>query len=110
MDAQTTYGSILRTYAAGLDEGTNDRDASADTRYWAARFLRIVSHTSTATGRLSAGDAAVTDCAYPPTTADRDAAVAALYDYLTRSYGPGDDGHAAFDAGFELARTILRNV
>lgn len=97
----TTYGRILHTYAAGLIAGVNDRDASPETRYWAARFLRVVADS----GQIAAG------VVYPPSDRSRRDLVATLHWYLTRSYGPGpNDSIDAFNAGFALALDVIRNA
>jgi hypothetical protein len=83
--------TLIRTYADGCERAAFDTDLTIAERYWTVRFLRVVA-------------------SYDP--ASRADAVAGLYEYLTRSYGPGDEPGAldAFNAGFNRAVAILRNI
>jgi len=111
-----TYGSIIRSYAEGVESGAYDQDLTASQRVVVARLLYTaaplpgaLAYAAGYGGRLPLYSLV----AYPPSDSSRDEAAQYISDTAARSLVRPDDIGLTFeqwDDAVERARTIVRNV
>ena len=105
-----TYAAVLYQYASMVKDGTTDSDLSAGERAWCATLVRCAAR-GVGTVTVRARNAQFTP--YPPTSADRDACVREVHDYLCRTYANPDTfgiSLQGWDRGIARAIAIVRGV